>query len=131
MDRHLAENKDFKVYNICENVYLKNKNTSINLNSFEKTDINIGWHYGDPNNAIIMHKNNYIVVSGCGLLVYDTIKNTEKHILSEVDELTWTQAVFQEQTDDQILEFRFVALNKAGNLRVFKMNLETFKIIEL
>jgi hypothetical protein len=131
MIRYLAENTDYKVYSIYENVYLKNKKTSNNFNDFEESDILITSHYGDPNNAIILHKNNYVIVSGCGLTIYDVGKNSEKNILAEPEEITWTNTVFQDETDDQIFEFRFVAFNKSDNLRIFKMNLETYEITEM
>lgn len=131
MIRYLAENTDYKVYSIYENVYMKNKKTSNNLNDFEESDILIASLYGDPNNAVILHKNNYVIVSGCGLTIYDVSKNSEKHILAEPEDITWTNTVFQDETDDQISEFRFVAFNKSDNLRVFKMNLGTDEIIEM
>lgn len=131
MIRFLAENKDYKVYSSYENVYLKNKAISNNLNEFEKADKLITSHYGDPNNAIIMHSNEHIIVSGCGLSIYDIAKDAEKHILAEPDQITWTNGVYQDATNDELLEFRFVALNKNENFRVFKMNVKTFKIIEL
>ena len=131
MIKYLAENTEYKVYSIFENVYLKYKKTSNNLDDFESSDVLIASHYGDPNNAIILNDNNYVIVSGCGLTIYDIGKKSENHILAEPEEITWTNAVFQDEADNQSLEFRFVAHNKSGHLRIFKMNLETFEIIEM
>lgn len=131
MIRFLAENIDYKIYSIYESVYLKTKKTSNNLDNFEESDLLITAHYGEPNNAIILNTNNHIIISGCGLSIYEISTNEEKHLLSESDNITWTNGVFQDELDDQILEFRFVAFNKTNDLRVFKMNIKTLKIIEL
>ena len=131
MIRFLAENIDYKVYSIYESVYLKTKKSSKNLDNFEESDTLIGVHYGEPNNAIILNSNNHIVVSGCGLSIYEISTKDEKHILSEPDNITWTNVVYQDELDNLQLEFRFVSFNKVNDLRVFKMNLKTQKIIEL
>lgn len=78
-----------------------------------------------------MNSNDHIIVSGCGLSIYEISTDTEKHILAESDEITWTNGVFQNELDDQFFEFRFVAFNKNKNVRVFKIHINTLEITEL
>jgi len=127
----LAESVDYKVYAICESVYLKNKNTSKKQNDFCKEDIFITWHYGDPNDAIILASEKYIIVSGCGLTIYDIEKEIENHILEEPNNIVWTNGLHQDEMDDPNNEFRFIRYNDSNNLRVYKMNVKTLEQIEI
>lgn len=131
MINFLTENSEYKVYSIYENVYLKSKKDSMNLDDFETTDKLITNHYGDPNDAIILNSGKHIIISGCGLSIYYIDDGFEKHILAEPDNITWTNGLFQDESDHQLLEVRFVALNQVDQLRVFKMNIHSFEIIEL
>ena len=64
--RYLAENDTYKVYSLCESVYLKTKKNSQNLSEFEERDLFIAWHYGDPAAAVLLYSGNHVVVAGCG-----------------------------------------------------------------
>ena len=64
MIQYLAESENFKVYSFYENVYLKNKSTSININKLDYNDLLIADHYGDPNNALILPNEKYITTRG-------------------------------------------------------------------
>ncbi len=129
MIHYLTENDRYKVYAIYENVYLKEKATSNNLDNYEEDDINIAWHYGDPNAAIILNSGQHLIIGGCGLTIYDLKNKTEKTFLDDPDDISWVFALYQDGIDDQYKEFRFVAYYDNDKLRVFKMNIETDQIV--
>ena len=129
--KFLAENNDLKVYSIEESVYLKNKKTSKNYNEFSNDDILVTHHYGNPNNAIILRSGRYLIVSGCGLTIYNIGDGIENQVMDEPNSIVWTNGLHQDELDDQNLEFRFVRYNDKGLLRVFKMNAQTLKQVEL
>ena len=124
----LTENIIYKVYSIYESIYLKQKSTSSNENHFEETDILISVHYGDPNSAIFLYSGKHIIISGCGLSIYDIDKKKEIHILAEPDNIWWTNGLHQDDLDDVNTEFRFVSTFKENETRVYKMNISTMKI---
>lgn len=123
MIRYLAESEKFKVYSIYESVYLKNKMTTQSQNDFDNQDLFIAWHYGDPNDAIILRNEKYVVVSGCGISIYDIENKVENHILDDADDITWTNGLHQDDRDDQDREVRFVSFYNEDKLRVFKIDL--------
>ena len=125
----IAENKTYKVYSIYESVYLKEKKTTDSQNDFSKTDKLIAHHYGDPEDGIITE--NHIIVSGCGISIYDLKTGIEKHILNDADNITWTNGIHQDGEDDYHTEFRFVTRNAENKWRVFKMHIPTEKHKEL
>ncbi len=125
----IAENKKYKVYAIYENVYLKEKRSCHNQDDFSEKDEWIGYHYGDPNDGIITE--NYVIVSGHGILIYDLKTGKERHVLNSVQNGYWTNAIHQEDTDDYHTEFRFVSFNSENKYRVFKMNILTEELTEL
>lgn len=128
MIKYLSENEELKVYSIYENVYLKFKEHSNKLSEYEENDRHIAWHYGDPNCAIILHSNKHIIVGGSGLTIYDIENDSEKDILADPENISWIFALYQDEQDDQILEFRFITYYQNEKLRVYKMNLESMKI---
>lgn len=131
MIQHLAESENFKVYSIYESVYLKNKLTSSKLNDFDDKDLFITHHYGDPNDALVLHNEKFIVISGCGLSIYNVENNNDNHILDGSDKITWTNGLHQDGQDDQNREVRFVSFNNKDQLRVFKIDLISTDITEL
>lgn len=128
MIRFLAENEEYKVYSLYENVYLKNKQTSNNLVGYEERDFLIADHYGDPNTAIIMNSGKHIIVGGCGLTIYSIDSKVEKNLLDDPEDISWVHVVYQDGSDDQMNEFRFVSYFENDKLRVFKMNIESMEI---
>lgn len=92
MIRYLAESENFKVYSIYENVYLKNKTKTQFQNDFDNQDLLIAYHYGDPNDALILPNEKYIVVSGCGISIYDVENQVDNHILDDPGHVTWTSS---------------------------------------
>lgn len=131
MIRYLAESEKFKVYSIYESVYMKNKLISKKINDFDDKDLFIANHYGDPNDALILTNEKFVVVSGCGLSIYNIENNNDNHILDDSDNITWTNGLHQDGQDDQNREVRFVAFNKKNQLKVFKIDLISMKITEL
>jgi len=79
---------------------------------------------------LILHDETHVIVSGCGLSIYTIESKKELHILNEPDKITWTNGLYEDGFDNDF-EFRFVAANKEGQLRVFKMNVLTSGIVKL
>ena len=131
--RILAESKNFKVYSLDENVYLRDKNLNSADLEFSKNDKFIDSHYGNPTGAIFIHPENekFIAISGCGISIYNLETGTLVNFLDEKDRVHHTNGIHQVLLDDQISEFRFVGYNKSNELRVFKMNIESKEISEL
>ncbi|MDO7845365.1 hypothetical protein Q5H92_03275 [Hymenobacter sp. M29] len=130
MIKHLAENADYKVYSLHESVYLKSKATCRTLSDFEESDLSVAWHYGDPASAIILGSNNYIIVAGCGITVYDIDQHFEVTLLNAPDNIWWTDGLHQGFEDDW-MECRFVSFFDDNKLRVFKINAVTKEITML
>ncbi len=128
MIRFLAEDASYKVYALYESVYLKLKSSSRNQNDYEKQDLLIGCHYGDPSAAIILP--GYIIVAGCGLTIFDLEKQEESTFFDEPDSIVWTNGLYQDGMDSP-LEFRYVAFTDNEKLRVFKMNALTKAVTQL
>ena len=105
----LAENGDYQVYAIYENVFLKDKSKDNLLSRFSPGDLLITDHYGDPTGAIIFPNSNYIIVSGCGLSIYNTERQHDNRIMDEPNKIVWTNGLYQDELDDANLEFRFAA----------------------
>ena len=131
--KYLAENKNYKVYAIEENVYLKDKRIAKNLDNFESTDTWITWHYGNPTGALIIPPSPHIIVVGCGISIYNVLTQEEKHILANPDSITWTNAIHQDKIEDNSAStFRFIAYDNDNTPSIFKMDihdLEKIKII--
>ena len=124
MNRYLAENADYKVYSLCESVYLKPKATCRSISDFEESDLLVAWHYGDPAAALIIGSNNYVIVAGCGITVYDINQRIEVTLLNSPDNIWWTDGLHQGFEDDW-MECRFVSFFEKDKLRVFKMHAVT------
>ena len=126
--KYLFESKHFKVYSCYENVYLTHKLSSKNSSD---NDLLIASHYGDPNGAIIFPDEKYVVVSGCGLSIYNVELQSEIHILDAPNRIWWTNGLHQEGEDNQSKEVRFVSWNNQSHLRIFKIDVETLEITEM
>ena len=127
--KFIAENEKYKVYSLDESIYLKEKKLSANQDEFSKDDKFIGCHYGNPNDGIISQ--NYVIVSGCGISIYDLNTGIEKHHFMDGNERLWTNGIHKEEKDNYHTEFRFVSWNSENKLRVFKMNILTAELTEL
>jgi hypothetical protein len=124
-DKFLVENDRYKVYSISENIYLKNKSNSKNLCDFEKTDDYVACIYGDPQNAIFIDNGKILVISGCGITLYNTETKTEISFYNNPDDILWTNGLHQEESQNKLTQFRFVALNKNNQTRVFNFDITT------
>jgi len=125
----ITENEKYKVYSLDESIYLKEKSLFGNQDEFSKKDKFIGHHYGNPNDGIITES--HVIVSGCGISIYDIKKQKEKHLFTDENNRIWTNGIHQEGEDDYHTEFRFVSYNSENKLRVFKMNIQTEQLTEL
>lgn len=127
----LTESENYKVYSIEENVYIKDKRLSQTHSVYEKQDEYVSCVYGNPTSAIILNKEQHIIISGCGITIYDIKNKNEIHLFNDPENITWTNALHQEHQDDQLTEFRYVAYNKYKQQRVFKMHIEKLKEEEI
>lgn len=79
-------------------------------------------------NALIFCAENYVVISGCGLTIYNI---EEKSMLSLPDnpgDIHWTNGLHREETDDPFIECRFIDCLESTYLRVFKRNVQNLEI---
>ena len=136
MDQYLAESKEFKVYSLSENAYVKIKGQSNKLDEHEERDIYICHQYGDPVGAIISPLEDYIVVVGHGISIYPLNNKfgiKEISLFNEPKEDMWTNGAHFESEDQPQdswessgpywLWFRFVSDNK-----IYKMNAKTHEL---
>lgn len=127
----LAESENFKIYSISENVYFKDKRTCHFHDKFEESDYFIHWVYGDPTGAIILASEKHVVIVGSGIIVFNTINRKVGDLFSDPNDLMWIAAVYQDEDDDHLDEFRFVGFNELNNTRVFKYNIQTEYLCEV
>jgi len=131
MTRYLAESINYKVTSEYESVTLYLKNHI-------KKPVYIGHFYGDPDCAIISRDEKYLVVAGCGLIIYRLVEpfnqndNTENltqysEFFQEPENIWWVNRLHQTDIDSDWKYFRFVAANKDGEF-IYKMNSENFSI---
>ena len=132
MTRFLAESINYKVTSEYESATLHFKN-----NNFKKP-VYIGHFYGDPECAIISRDEKYLVVAGCGLIIYRLVepfnevsvdKSSAQYseFFSETNNIWWVNGLHQTDIDSDWKYFRFVAANKEGEV-IYKMNAEDFSI---
>ncbi len=121
----LAESRHFKVYSINDNAYLKRKSTCLLLDEFDKTDVHIGWIYGDPTDALIMPDEKHVVIAGAGITIFDIDCKKEHYLFAEPDNIIWTNGLHQADMDNGQVECRYVAYFEETKTRVFKMNILT------
>lgn len=127
--QYLAESEHYKVYAMHEYVYLKVKAEARNLNAYEAEDQFICWNYGNPNCGVIFYAENYVVIGGCGLTIYNIEEKTVLSLLDKPGEIHFTNGLHQEETDDPFIECRYVDYLEGKYLRVFKLNVQTLEIM--
>ncbi len=127
MKQFLAESEKCKVISLDENVYLKVKNKNKNLVEYTTDDVFIGHHYGNPSGALIIEskKTKLIITAGCGISIYNINTKESLHLFSEPDEILWTEAIHQSESDIYDNEFRFISYDTKNELTVYKMSIET------
>mgnify|MGYP000108942114 CR=1 FL=1 len=128
----LYENDTYKVYANCEYVYLKDKAKCQFQDQWEKTDKFMVWIYGNPTGALIMPSNDFVVIVGCGISIYNIERADITDYYNDPEDIWWIQAVFQDCLfDDWRKEFRVVTYNDKDETRVFKFNLDNKSLIEI
>lgn len=132
MIRYLAESINYKVTSEYESVTLHFKSNNL------KKSIYIGHFYGDPDCAIISRDEKYLVVAGCGLIIYKLIepfnevgvaKSSPQYseFFNDANNIWWVNGLHQIDIDSGWKYFRFVAANKEGEF-IYKMDTEDFSI---
>ena len=134
MTRYLAESENYKVTSEYEYATLHFKNRLF-CNS-----VYIGDFYGDPDCSIISRDEKYLVVAGCGLIIYklkepfkeysNQNSNQYSEFFREPENHWWINGLHQADVDDDWKYFRFVAANNEGEF-IYKMNAEDFSFEKL
>jgi len=132
MTRHLAESDKYSVTSEYEYATLHFKNR------LSKKSVYLGDFYGDPNCAIISKDEKYLVVAGCGLIIYRLKEPFREYGNDDADDqyfeffrhpsdIWWINGLTQEISDVDWKYFRFVAANSDGEFK-YRMDAESFKI---
>jgi hypothetical protein len=132
MTRYLAESENYKVTSEYEIVTLHFKNRLF------KKPLYVGDFYGDPDCAIISRDEKYLVMAGCGLIIYRLQEPFEEYGSSKPTEQYfeffrdppshwWTNGLHQTDVDSDWKFFRFVAANDEGEF-IYKMDSTTFEV---
>ena len=120
--RYLAESESFKVYSIFESVYLKVKSHCRSYIEHENADECIASVYGDPDSALISFDEEYVVIGGCGVTIYNIQSRKTVELFNEPDDITWTEGVYQ-SAEDRNSYFRFNALTKSDKLAIHRLDI--------
>lgn len=129
----LVESDHYKVVSEYETVYLYFKNR-------EQEPIIIGDFYGDPECALISFDEKYVVMAGCGIIIYklqepfeaykyDQPLNQYAEIGRHKPDILWVDALYQKSGED-CKYFRFIVDNGEGNT-IFRMDSETLEVERL
>ena len=132
MTRHLAESDNFRVTSEYEYVTLHFKNRLF------KKSVYLGDFYGDPDCAIISKDEKYLVVAGCGLIIYRLKEPFREYgtatphhqyfeFFRKPPDIWWINGLNQIMADSDWKYFRFVAANSDGEF-TYKMDAESFKV---
>jgi hypothetical protein len=132
MVRYLAESENYKVTAEYEMVFLHFKNKP------NQKPIYIGDFYGDPTCAIISCDEQYVVMAGCGIIIYRLTepfctygigKSSEQYseFHNRPRNIWWTDGLYQTLYDEDWKYFRFVAANEEGTF-IYRMDSTTFAI---
>lgn len=129
--KFLAESEHYKIESEHETVRLRIKDRP----NFAVT---IGDFYGDPTCAMISANETYVVMGGCGLIVYylkppfesyyygKTTKQY-KEFFREADDIRWVEAIYQsdiDNIDNDWQVFKFVSYDEDKE-QLYKMDLAT------
>lgn len=135
---YLAESEHYKVMSEWESVELHFKNS-------ERRPAQIGDFYGDPAGAFISRTEKYIVMFGCGIIIYriqepftDYNYNTPNLQYAEFHrypgDIWWVESAYECTSDDGDADdlnnplFRFVMYNDDGKVGVYRMNIDTHEV---
>jgi hypothetical protein len=91
--RHvLAESKHYQISHEFETVFLLRK---AGLFATSKSEVIIGDFYGDPTTAIIDEKEHFVIMAGCGLIIYNLVQPFEPYRY-DVQTIQWVE-MFREE----------------------------------
>lgn len=126
MIRNLAESEHYKVTSQFEYVTLHFKGKIF------KKPVYPGDFYGDPDCCIISKDEQYLVVAGCGIIVYRLAEPFNEYgsaavvqqyaeFFREPPHHWWIRELHQAEMDGECKYFRFVAEHEEGEF-VYRMN---------
>ena len=132
MIRYLAESENYKVTSEYEYATLHFKNKVFGKSLY------IGDFYGDPDCAIISRDEKYLVVAGCGLIIYrlkepfteySGSENSTQYseFFREPENIWWISELHQTDSDIDWKYFRFVSTHNDVEF-IYKMNADVFGI---
>ena len=127
----LAESEHYKVESEHETVRLRFKD-------HPNLAVTIGDFYGDPTCAMISANEKYVVMGGCGLIVYylkppfesycyGRTNNQYKEFFREANNIWWIEAIYQsdiDNVDNDWSVFKFVVNGETGD-KIYKMDVAT------
>jgi hypothetical protein len=129
MDKILAETDNYKLYSIADNVYLKDKKKSKTI-GWDKIDIYIDVFYGDPNSGLISNNNEYVVVAGDKLVIYNIINDV--YLIPSQFSDNWVSGLFQDIGDDRDWKyFRFVSYDGEDKLKIFRIDSKSLEVKQI
>jgi hypothetical protein len=122
----LAHQGDFSVCSSYEAIYVKH----IDGRSWD-----VGEMYGDPRAAIFTWDEHYVVIIGCGILVYDLHRLGEKftggptwknspvmHLMNDAADIWWFIAVQQVYQDEYVSEVRLATDLTDSHVGIYSLN---------
>jgi len=132
MQKILAESKNYKIVSEYEYITLHFKNAF-------NTTVYVGDFYGDPDCAIISKDEKYIVIGGCGLIIYFLKKpfvafgsfsneNQYSEFFRETSDCWWISELAQ--NPNELSYFQFKAANDNGEF-LYKMNINDYKLEQI
>jgi hypothetical protein len=136
-NRYLAESDNYKVTSEDETVHLHFKNG-------DRKPVIIGDFWGDPECAMISRDEKYVVMAGCGLIVYllkepfdeyqyggksegTRVNNQFAEFHRDRPDIWWTDGLHQNRLDQDFSFFRFVLTENEGDV-VYRMDTRTWTI---
>lgn len=132
MIKYLAESENYKVTSEYESVSLHFKKRLM------KKPLFIGDFFGDPECAMISRDEKYVVMAGCGLIIYklqepfapygeNDIPGQFFEFFRDPSNNWWINGLHQTNIDSDWKYFRFVAANDEGE-SIYKMDSNNFEI---
>ena len=130
------ESEHYKVVSEYETVYLYFKTR-------EKEPVVIGDFYGDPTCVLISDDLKYVVMAGCGIIIYklkepfddynyDKPSDQYAEIGRNPPDILWVEALYQKGSED-CNYFRFIVdmVDKGEEDIIFRVNSETLEVERL
>ncbi|AJQ96572.1 hypothetical Protein YC6258_04540 [Gynuella sunshinyii YC6258] len=106
---------------------MKDKTICKSQTDYEESDENIAWIYGEPDSAIITLDGEYVVIAGCGIVIYNIRTAEIVYLFDEPDSTEWTEGVYQNAIDD-VVHVRFNVCTDNNNVVTKRLNLKSHDI---